>query len=556
MTIERRAFIAGFGAAAAVAFPQTASASNEARGPFLDAFDFGALGDNSHDDTTAIQAAIDAAQQKGGVVYLRPGAYLLSAPIVLPAKVRLVGAGSSATTLRLAAGSNCNVIQSTGLEELVDSNRWSFTEGVPSGFSVEHLRIDGNKTHNEVGNGIRFYGKRFQLFDLIIFDCAENGIYTDCAYRGVQNGVEDLPESEIDLVWVRTCGKDGILYRGPHDGHIGRIYTAVNAGRGFATEASNGTGGHYYQGACDLAYIHSYANGEDGVYFGAKTGCSYLQTESNLGRGLYVGAGPCRIGLLWDHNNNRRFTPPWSDPPAPDAAIASTQIEHRAAIGTVEMGVPYGCTGLRIANNYGVTVGNILIDGFSNEFGGVGLDIQGDRVDFGNAIILNFRGPSGTALKINGSAIRGSATIDNCETSVDHASANPNRLDLRVSAYVDSGQVGVVTEGVVGALPNPATGRFSYQILGTGIGLMNLSNSAVLDFPMIAPQSHAELTVQVSGAATGDPVALGVPATLASSGLIFSAWVTRDGVVTVRAHNYTAGPIEPDAGEFAVAVVR
>lgn len=556
MTIERRAFIAGFGAAAAVAFPQTASASNGVGGPFVDVFDFGALGDNSHDDTTAIQAAIDAAQPNGGVVYLRPGTYLLSASIVLPAKVRLVGAGSSATTLRLAAGSNCNVIETIGLAALIDSNRWLFSEGVPSGFSVEHLRIDGNKTHNTTGNGIRVYGKRFQIYDLIIFDCAENGIFTDCAYKGLQDGVEDLPESEIDLVWVRACGKDGILYRGPHDGHIGRVYTAVNAGRGFVTEASNGIDGHYYQGACDMAYIHSYANGDDGVYFGAKTGCSYLQTESNLGRGLYVGAGPSRIGFLWDHNNNRRFTAPWSDPPAPDDAIASTQIEHRAAIGTVEMGVPYGCTGLRIANNYGVTIGNILIDGFSNEFGGVALDIQGDRVDFGSAIIINFRGPGGTALKINGSAIRGSATIDNCETSVNHASVNPNRLDLRVSSYVASGQVGVVTEGVVGKLPNPATGRFSYQILGTGIGLMNLSNSAVLNFPTIAPQSHTELTVQVSGAAIGDPVALGVPATLGSTGLIFSAWVSATNVVTVRAHNCTAGPIEPDAGEFAVAVIR
>ena len=61
-----------------------------------------------HDDTAAIQAAIDAAQnQGGGVVYLPPGSYLLSSSLQLPSGVSLRGAGSyelygsqgSATTL-------------------------------------------------------------------------------------------------------------------------------------------------------------------------------------------------------------------------------------------------------------------------------------------------------------------------------------------------------------------------------------------------------------------------------------------------------------------------
>lgn len=46
-------------------------------------FNFGAVGDGIHDDTAAIQAALNAAQQAGGgTVYLPVGTYLISAPLV------------------------------------------------------------------------------------------------------------------------------------------------------------------------------------------------------------------------------------------------------------------------------------------------------------------------------------------------------------------------------------------------------------------------------------------------------------------------------------------
>lgn len=56
---------------------------------------FGAKGDGTHDDTAAIQSAIDAAK----VVLFPPGTYLLSAPLALRSNRVLVGAGIDATTL-------------------------------------------------------------------------------------------------------------------------------------------------------------------------------------------------------------------------------------------------------------------------------------------------------------------------------------------------------------------------------------------------------------------------------------------------------------------------
>ena len=68
---------------------------------------FGAVGDGVHDDTAAIQAAIDAASAGlGGVVYLPPGGYRTSAPLTLPTdSISLVGAG---VETRGVMGPNCS----------------------------------------------------------------------------------------------------------------------------------------------------------------------------------------------------------------------------------------------------------------------------------------------------------------------------------------------------------------------------------------------------------------------------------------------------------------
>lgn len=68
---------------------------------FVSVKDFGALGDNSHNDTTAIQAAINAAQSTGaGIVFFPQGTYLItSALTVTTTGLELIGAGDTATII-------------------------------------------------------------------------------------------------------------------------------------------------------------------------------------------------------------------------------------------------------------------------------------------------------------------------------------------------------------------------------------------------------------------------------------------------------------------------
>lgn len=90
--------------------------------------------------------------------------------------------------------------------------------------------------------------------------------------------------------------------------------------------------------------------------------------------------------------------------------------------------------------------------------------------------------------------------------------------------------------------------------VGKAVVLPSLRASAVLDYPSIAAAASAELTIAVPGAAVGDGVALGLPAAPAA-GLVFNAYVSAAGVVTVRASNITGLAVDAGAASYSVAVV-
>lgn len=92
---------------------------------------------------------------------------------------------------------------------------------------------------------------------------------------------------------------------------------------------------------------------------------------------------------------------------------------------------------------------------------------------------------------------------------------------------------------------SPASARYKVGVTLTG--------SATLDFGSIAGAGAADLTITVTGAASGDPVALGLP-TAPAAGIAFNAFVSAADTVTVRAMNYTAGSVDPPSATYEVAV--
>ena len=125
--------------------------------------DYGALGDNSTNDTAAIQAAIDAAATAGGgVVFLPAGTYSVGASgstaggqdysLFLKDKVHLCGAGMFRTTIKAANNSDCDIITTveSGRKSLmavtdltIDGNEANQSNDTDFGFGIWAYRIDG-----------------------------------------------------------------------------------------------------------------------------------------------------------------------------------------------------------------------------------------------------------------------------------------------------------------------------------------------------------------------------------------------------------------------------
>lgn len=83
-----------------------------------------------------------------------------------------------------------------------------------------------------------------------------------------------------------------------------------------------------------------------------------------------------------------------------------------------------------------------------------------------------------------------------------------------------------------------------------------LRATATLDFVSTISGNSSELTITVTGAADGDPVALAIPHSQAWSGSNFTAWVSGADTVTVRFNNYSGSTIDPTSASFTVAVIH
>ena len=80
--------------------------------------------------------------------------------------------------------------------------------------------------------------------------------------------------------------------------------------------------------------------------------------------------------------------------------------------------------------------------------------------------------------------------------------------------------------------------------------------SGALDFPSIAANSYADLTLALTGAALGDFCVVTRTGPWPAQGIQYSAFVSASGTVTVRAYNVTTGAIDPTSATYKVLVMR
>jgi hypothetical protein len=118
--------------------------------------DYGAKGDNSTNDATAINAAITAAAgASGAVVYFPPGTYLCGATITISGDDIILRGSGWNSIIRAANGLNADLVTTpVGLGN------------VRNYIGIENLSFDGNRSNQSgTSSAIRFYGCRYSYID-------------------------------------------------------------------------------------------------------------------------------------------------------------------------------------------------------------------------------------------------------------------------------------------------------------------------------------------------------------------------------------------------------
>jgi len=115
----------------------------------------------------------------------------------------------------------------------------------------------------------------------------------------------------------------------------------------------------------------------------------------------------------------------------------------------------------------------------------------------------------------------------------------------------------ISTTGQVQALANGTDTQIMAIVGGTPTwSTLRLTNSATLNFPSTPGGDDADLTITVTGAADGDPVALGIPNAAVLPESMYMAWVSAANTVTVRFINFSLSAQDPPSAVFKVSVSK
>ncbi|MFC7528582.1 glycosyl hydrolase family 28-related protein [Actinoplanes sp. GCM10030250] len=342
---SRRALLTGGGAVVVgagvtgAAVGRYTSDTEVTSSPFLDVRQFGAAGDGKTDDTRALQKALDAAAAGAGLVYLPAGTYL-TRRLTLASNVHMRGAGGDATVLQLHPGANSAILESAGFADLTGTSE----PGGITGFSVRDLALDGNKDKNaEGGYGLRIYGCQYELSEVIVFNCRQDGIYSEWSGASGLPGLSHQMEARLTAVRSHHNGGTGINFNGPHDSMFVNCLAFENEGIGFrlAGEAH----------ATSLVNCHGWGIAQTVSFDLAALaiGCVNCYADFNGGVGVRISRNDCRwwggfvIGA--NHTGNRReigiqFVPgPVDGEPA--GCVIDTKIMN-CATASIDFGNDFG----------------------------------------------------------------------------------------------------------------------------------------------------------------------------------------------------------------------
>ena len=181
------------------------------------------VGFETFDSTQAFTDAIAYLESIGGGKLKVPNGIFL-ANFELPSNITIEGNGVKNTIIKSVPKSDKDVIKGENFDTLTLLTTRVETEGVRFSY-IKDLTIDGNKSNNTTGYGIKIWGCFFGFSNIFVTNCAEDGILTEFTTHVAPNGTNDLYallESRFSDVKITNC-RNGWIYNGPHDSIIDNL---------------------------------------------------------------------------------------------------------------------------------------------------------------------------------------------------------------------------------------------------------------------------------------------------------------------------------------------
>jgi hypothetical protein len=196
--------------------------------------DYGAVGNGTADDTTAIQAAITAAaaEKTGGVVLIPPGTYKTTKTLTVPSRVSIVGFGGEASTV---APSNCDGI-SLGVSGDVGSVNFSDFGIVGTACTTRTaFKSQGTSSSTDWTTGVHIHAIRVTDFQTAMrFRNLHQSTIRECWFQRINIGLnlsgQNMVNRIVDntMVYDTGCGAGtvaGIIVAAASDYDPGRATT-------------------------------------------------------------------------------------------------------------------------------------------------------------------------------------------------------------------------------------------------------------------------------------------------------------------------------------------
>lgn len=191
---------------------------------WLNAKSYGATGNGTTDDTTAIQNTIAAIPSGGGVAYLPAGTYLLNSASALALSIagsRLVGDGIGATTIKIGGAFSAAQVVSIAAPDC----------------GVCDLSIVGAShtvASNPICNGIEVQPGSYQYLIEKVFTQYINGYSLEAENQVGNNAIS---HSIVDKFWSYNCA-GGIHYNG-NQSTVGVTLSNISIGNGGTGTGAN-----------------------------------------------------------------------------------------------------------------------------------------------------------------------------------------------------------------------------------------------------------------------------------------------------------------------------